>query len=64
VTPYEADIQTESPLRTNPIPLTPYESIHTMPLDPEPVEENLLSFEQLQVIELIEKPAPKSENDL
>jgi hypothetical protein len=35
-----------------------------MPLDPEPVEENLLSFEQLQVIELISKPGPKSEIEL
>lgn len=35
-----------------------------MPLNPEPIEENLLSFEQLQVIELIEKPAPKSEIEL
>ena len=64
MTPYEADIQTESPQRTNPIPLTPSESIHTMPLDPEPVEENLLSFEQMQVIELISKPGPKSEIEL
>ena len=48
----------------DPIPLTPYESIQTMPLDPEPIEDNLLSYEQLQVIELIEKPAPKSEVEL
>jgi hypothetical protein len=48
----------------DPIPITPYESIQTMPLDPEAIEENLLSYEQLQVIELIEKPAPKSEAEL
>jgi hypothetical protein len=35
-----------------------------MPLDPEPVVEDLLSFEQLQVIELIQKQTSKSEIEL